>query len=107
MATRLQARRLERGHNDPFRNLAAAVVHRAIEDALGRRLYGRSRASAALLAYEAQTWLIEGGDGLLEELDIDRAAMLDAMAQWERRNEHGDIQQLAGLHARRNRAHAA
>ena len=52
-------------HPDPHRNLAAAVIWQAVQDA-------RSQRTAALL------WLRAGGGGLLDALDLDPAAVIRA-----------------------------
>ena len=67
----------------PWRDLAAAVVHMAIDDAVrGNPRYATTAAAKKRLTAEAQGWLLsETGAALLTLLDVDTDAMLDALTR--------------------------
>ena len=56
---------------DPWLGLAAAVVERAVNDAVGWQVGQHSPAAKAKMAAEARCWLQNGANGLLAEFGID------------------------------------
>lgn len=66
-----------------WRNLAAAVVHMALDDAVrGNPIYATTAAARERLTAEAQGWLLsETGAALLALLDLNHAAVLDALTR--------------------------
>ena len=73
--------------HDAWRNLAAAVVHQAINDATGRNQWVYEAAARDRLIAGAQRWLLsESGAALLTALDLDNEAVLDALTHPRRRS---------------------
>ncbi len=64
---------------DPWAELAAAIVERAICDAQGRRMYGKSPEAREKTISDARHWLRNGAGGLTAELGIDDQALGDAL----------------------------
>ena len=65
-----------------WRDLAAAVVHQAINDATGRNQWVYEADARDRLIAGAQRWLLsEAGAALLEALDIDVSAALGALTR--------------------------
>jgi len=67
----------------PWRDLAAAVVHMALDDAFrSNPRYATTDAAKKRLTAEAQGWLLsENGAALLALLDLNHAAVLDALTR--------------------------
>lgn len=72
-----RGRRLEAAERepDPWVALAAAILQRAVDDAHGRRLYGKSPGARAKTIDDARYWLRNGAGGLPAYLGIDDQAM--------------------------------
>ena len=69
-----------------WRDLAAAVVHQAINDATGRNQWVYEPDARDRLIAGAQRWpLSESGAALLAALDLDSEAVLDALTHPQRR----------------------
>ena len=83
----VRARRVGTETNtDAWRNLAAAVVHQAINDATGRNQWVYEADARDRLIAGAQRWLLsEAGAALLTALDLDCEAVLDALTHPRRR----------------------
>ena len=70
---------------DPWAGLAAGVLARAVDDALGVRMNGVSDGAKLQIKQEAERFLRSGAGGLLADFDIDPDSMGAALARIPRR----------------------
>jgi hypothetical protein len=76
-------------NTDTWRNLAAAVLLQAIDDATGRHQWVYEAAARDRLIAGAQRWLLsESGAALLTALDLDCEAVLGALTHPAHKARH-------------------
>ena len=79
---------------DVWRQLAAAVVHRAIFDAAGRQLWYYTPQQRQATQAQAQRWLLsDAGAAFLALLDLDHEAVLDALTRPSPNNRRSTYEQ--------------